>query len=96
MIFAARYLHVRYSEKPSEFNDPLHIYSNSNFYLASIGISTRKYVQDRYIFKYGVIEDVPVGQVYELTGGYQVRMNSGRLLFGNEVFFRELLSIGDI
>jgi hypothetical protein len=87
LIFAARYLHVRYSEKPSELNDPLHIYSNSNFYLASIGISTRKYVLDRYIFRYGIIEDVPVGQVYELTGGYQVRMNSGRYYLGMRFSF---------
>jgi hypothetical protein len=87
LIFAARYIHVRYSEKPSELNDPLHIYSNSNFYLASIGISTRKYVLDRYIFKYGPIEDVPVGQVYELTGGYQVRLNSGRYYLGTRVSF---------
>jgi hypothetical protein len=82
LIFAIRYFHVRYSEKPLEFNDPLYIYSNTDFYLASVGISTRKYVQDKYIFKYGVIEDVPVGQVYELTGGYQVRNNSGRRYFG--------------
>ncbi len=87
LIFTGRYLHVRYSEKPSEFNDPLHIYSSSNFYLASIGISTRKYVLDRYIFRYGVIEDVPVGQVYELTGGYQVRSNSGRYYLGMRFSF---------
>lgn len=82
LILAVRYLNIRYFEKPSEFNDPLHIYSSENFYLASIGISTRKYVQDRYIFKYGVIEDVPVGKVYEVTGGYQVRNNSGRPYLG--------------
>jgi hypothetical protein len=82
LILAVRYLNIRYFEKPSEFNDPLHIYSNENFYLASIGISTRKYVQDRFIFKYGVIEDVPVGEVFEVTGGYQVKGNSGRPYLG--------------
>jgi hypothetical protein len=82
LILAVRYLHVGYSEKPNESLDPLHIYSNENFYLAAIGISTRKYVQDRYAFKYGIIEDVPVGKVYELTGGYQVKNNSGRPYLG--------------
>ena len=82
LILALRYLHIQYFEKPSEFKDPLHIYSSENFYLAAIGISTRKYVQDKYVFKYGVIEDVPVGNVYELTGGYQVKNNSGRLYLG--------------
>ena len=87
LIFAIRYLRVRYSEKPSEFNDPLHIYSNEDFFLAAIGISTRKYVQDKYIFKYGVIEDVPVGQVFELTGGYQLRNNSRRQYLGTRFSF---------
>jgi hypothetical protein len=82
LILAVRYLHIGYSEKPTEYFDPLHIYSDENFYLASIGISRRKYVQDKYIFKYGVIEDVPIGKVYELTGGYQVKNNSGRLYLG--------------
>jgi len=83
LILAIRYLRIRYFEKPSELIDPLHIYSSEDFYSASIGISTRKYVQDKYIFKYGVIEDVPVGNVYGLTGGYQVKNNSGRLYLGN-------------
>ena len=82
LILAVRYLRIRYFEKPTELIDPLHIYSNEDFYSTSIGISTRKYVQDKYVFKYGVIEDVPVGKVYGLTGGYQVKNNSGRLYLG--------------
>jgi hypothetical protein len=87
LIFTVRYLRIRYSEKPSEQNDPLNIYSNEDFYLGGIGISTRKYVQDKYIFKYGVIEDVPVGKVFGLTGGYQVRNNSRRLYLGTRFSF---------
>jgi len=82
LILAVRYLRIRYFEKPTELIDPLHIYSNEDFYSTSIGISTRKYVQDKYVFKYGVIEDVPVGKVYGLTGGYQVKNSSGRLYLG--------------
>jgi hypothetical protein len=82
LILALRYLHIRYFEKPSEFIDPLHIYLSENFYFTTIGISTRKYVQDKYVFKYGVTEDVPVGNVFELTGGYQIKNNSGRPYLG--------------
>ena len=82
LIFAARYYRIRYHVKPSEINDPLQIYSNENFYMASIGISSRKYVQDTYIFKYGTIEDVPVGKVLGLTGGYQLRNSSWRPYLG--------------
>jgi hypothetical protein len=87
LILAIRYLHIRYFEKPSELLDPFHNYSSENFYLAAVGISTRKYVQDKYIFKFGVIEDVPVGSVYSLTGGYQIKNNSGRLYLGMRVYF---------
>ena len=82
LIFALRYLRVRYYEKPTYDRDPLHIFSSEDFYLAAIGISTRKYVQDKYIFKYGTVEDVPVGKVLELTGGFQLRTNSWRPYFG--------------
>jgi hypothetical protein len=87
LILSVRYLRIRYIEKPSELNDPLHIYSSEDFYLAGIGISTRKYVQDNYIFKYGLTEDVPVGKVFELKGGYQIRNNSGRPYVGMRISF---------
>ena len=82
LITTIRYLRIRYSEKPLAFYDPLDIYANENFYLTGIGISSRRYVQDRYIFKFGVIEDVPIGKAYGLTVGYQVRNNIGRLYAG--------------
>ncbi len=81
-ISAMRFLRIRYIERPIEMNDTLHIYIDENFYLASLGISTRKYVQDKYIFKFGFTEDVPIGKVINLTGGYQVRNNTGRLYLG--------------
>lgn len=82
LILTVRYLRVRYSEKPLEQNDPFHIYSDEDFYLGGIGITSRNYVQDKYIFKFGIIEDVPVGKVYNLTAGYQVRNNSSRFYLG--------------
>jgi len=96
LILSARYFRVRYSEKPSELIDPLHIYSNEDFYLAGIGISSREYVQDRYIFKFGVIEDVPEGRVYGLTGGYQVRNNLGRMYLGIHFSFGKYYKWGYI
>jgi hypothetical protein len=82
LVFAVRFRRMIYHEKPAEINDPLHIYSNEHFYLASIGISTRKYLQDTYIFRYGTIEDVPVGSVIEVTGGFQSRISSWRPYLG--------------
>jgi hypothetical protein len=87
LIFTVRYLRIRYSEKPLEQNDPFHIYSDEDFYLGGIGITSQKYVQDKYIFKFGIIEDVPVGKVYSLTAGYQVKDNSRRLYMGMRLSF---------
>jgi hypothetical protein len=84
-ISAVRYIRIRYLEKPVEIYDTARFYSNEDFYLASFGISTRKYVQDKYIFKYGITEDVPIGKVYSLTGGYQKKNNTGRIYIGARI-----------
>jgi hypothetical protein len=87
LISSLRYFRISYLEKPFESLDPLKVYSNENFYLASVGISMRKYVQDKYIFRYGVKEDVPIGKVYSLTTGYQKKNNSGRIYLGARFSF---------
>jgi hypothetical protein len=87
LIFSARYLRIRYLDSPSEIDDPLKIYSNEDFYMVGVGISTRKYVQDTYIFKFGTIEDVPIGKVIQLTGGYQLREKIWRPYLGMRFSF---------
>ncbi|MBN1791790.1 MAG: hypothetical protein JW830_14915 [Bacteroidales bacterium] len=81
-ISAIRYFRIRYLEKPVEMYDTHYMFYNEDFYLASFGITTRKYVQDKYIFRFGITEDVPIGRVYSLTAGYQVKNNTGRIYFG--------------
>jgi hypothetical protein len=77
-ITTTRYLRVRYLNRPPEQDDPLHFFSDEDFFLTGIGLSNRKYVQDKYLFKYGITEDVPVGKVYALTGGYQIKHKISR------------------
>ncbi|MBK6967501.1 MAG: hypothetical protein IPH20_27295 [Bacteroidales bacterium] len=84
-ITAIRFLRVRYFEKPDESSELQPFYNDENFYLASAGISKRKYVQDKYIFKFGITEDVPVGNVFNLTGGYQQRANGDRVYLGARI-----------
>lgn len=86
-ISTLRFLRIRYLEKPPEIPDVRNIFSNEDFYLAGIGISTRKYVQDRFIFRYGLTEDVPVGKVFSLTGGYQIMNNIKRKYLGAHISF---------
>ena len=84
-ISTLRFLRVRYLEKPNETIDPYRFLTDENFYLGSLGVSTRRYVQDKYIFKYGITEDVPVGKVYNLTAGYQEKNDTGRVYLGGRV-----------
>jgi len=84
-ISTIRFLRVRYLEKPSEIFDNQHMFTDENFYMASIGVSTRKYVQDKFIFKYGITEDVPIGKVFSLTGGYQEKSQTGRVYLGARI-----------
>lgn len=78
-ITTARYTRIRYLEFPIALKDPFHIYSDEDFYMGSVGISTRKYIQDKYIFKFGITEDIPIGKIVNLTSGYQIKNNVGRL-----------------
>ncbi|HZL08577.1 MAG TPA: hypothetical protein VFC65_01150 [Prolixibacteraceae bacterium] len=86
-ISTLRFLRIRYLERPIAALDTQHVFTDENFYLASIGISTRKYVQDKYIFKFGITEDVPVGKVFCLTGGYQDKSYNSRLYLGARISF---------
>jgi len=93
-ISTVRFLRIRYLEKPTEIVDPLNMFSNENLYLASIGISARKYVQDKYIFKFGITEDVPIGKVFSITGGYQQRDSINRLYLGARISIGNYYSWG--
>jgi hypothetical protein len=92
LTFTLRYLRIRYSVKPLQPYNALNAYSNEDFVLGEIGISSRKYVQDKFIFKFGIIEDVPVGKYIGLTGGYQIKSASRRqyagIRFSNATYYQ--------
>jgi hypothetical protein len=87
LIVSGRFLNVDYTESPTIDYDPIDFYSSEHFFLSGIGISMRKYVEDKYIFKTGVAEDVPIGKIVGITGGYQYKNNVGRLYLGARVSF---------
>lgn len=87
LITAARFMRVRYLENPIEQYDPQYTFTDENFYLGSIGISTRKYVQDKFILRFGVPEDIPIGKVISVTGGYQKKINTSRIYAGARLSF---------
>lgn len=82
LVITARSLLVDYrTTAPVEF-DPDQFFSSEKFFLASIGVNSRQYFQDRFIFQDGVTEDVPVGIVYSVTGGLQRKNHKNRTYLG--------------
>jgi len=95
-IIAARYYRIRYLEKPAGGPRPAPIYADEDLYLAGIGATKRSYFRDHYIYGFGTIEDVPVGRVYGLTGGYQVRGDADRWYVGARISLGDYRELGYI
>ncbi|NVO18389.1 MAG: hypothetical protein HXX13_01740 [Bacteroidetes bacterium] len=72
LVLAGRVKQLRYPLRPDEIIDSIDTYHAVSSYLASIGINSRKYVRDKYLFRYGIPEDIPIGRVYSFTLGYQI------------------------
>ncbi len=94
LITSARMLNVDFREKPPAAYDEANFFASETFYMGSIGIASRQYVKDEYIFNYGFVEDVPVGTVYGLTGGYQRKNQNERLYLGGRVAYGNYFSWG--
>lgn len=94
LIVSARYLNINYLESPSVEYDPIRFYSDEKFILSGIGLNSRNFVKDRYLFKNGIIEDVPTGKIVGITTGYQYKNNQGRLYIGGQVSFGDFHNWG--
>lgn len=87
------YKNVVYIERPSLQYDPSQFFAPEKLYLATIGVNNRRFEEDKYLFNFGIIEDVPYGKVYAITGGFQDKNNlkrayfSGRFAYGNYFSF---------
>ena len=84
VIFSARFYQINYLDRPREY-DPTNIYTRENLYLAGIGFSERRYKRDKFIFRYGFVEDVPIGQLYNLIGGFQNKNGKNRLYLATQL-----------
>ena len=94
LITSARMLRVDFKEEPVTTMDPDRFFSSETFLMGSIGIASRQFEQDQYIFNYGIIEDVPVGTVYGITGGIQRKNQRDRLYLGGRVAYGNYFNWG--
>lgn len=85
IISAMRLFNINYKESPTIEYDSIRFFSNETFYLASIGISSRQFVDDNYIFRDGITESVPIGDVFAVTAGSQYKNQHNRFYLGAKV-----------
>jgi hypothetical protein len=71
-ILSGRLLKTRYPERSPEA-ETANVFNNETIYFVGIGITSRKYIHDKYIFKIGKVEDVPVGRALGMTIGLDVQ-----------------------
>jgi hypothetical protein len=93
-ISSARYLRDHYVQRAEKGYDSLNLHPNQDFYLVGAGVARRQYKQDNYIFRYGYVEDVPIGRAYSIVGGYQIKENIPRWYFGSRVYMANYHSWG--
>lgn len=87
LILSTRFLNKNYIESPLAAYDTINFYSSEKLLLMGIGINTREFIEDRYIFKNGIIEDVPIGRIFGLTAGYQYKNENWRPYLGGQLSF---------
>ena len=90
----ARFYNKNFIENPIIINDILGTYANEKLYIASIGITSRKYIQDKYIFNFNIVEDIASGFIYTLTAGFQNKNKINRTYIGGKASFGNFFNFG--
>lgn len=94
LVTTGRYFSQHYKERPSIAYDSINFFSNEKFYMASIGLTSRKFVQDKFLFNYDIVEDIPIGKVYSLTTGIQHKNDEHRIYLGGRYAYGNLFTWG--
>lgn len=84
LVASLRYNVINYKERPKDDYIPESLYSNHQMVLGSLAISSNQYIQTKYLFNYGIIEDIAVGKTFSITGGYQWRDFTNRPYIGTK------------
>ncbi|MFA9191067.1 hypothetical protein AAGV28_06750 [Flavobacterium sp. FZUC8N2.13] len=87
LILSTGFLNKNYKIGPLAASDPIRFYSSEKMILTGVGINTRQFIEDRYIFRNGQIEDIPIGRIYGITGGYQYKNSQWRSYLGAQISF---------
>lgn len=93
-VTTGRFFNKKYNDRPVVGADTLGVYSTEKLYLLSLGISSRRYIQEKYVFNFEVVEDIATGFVYSVTTGFQNKNAKNRLYLGGKVAWGNYYSFG--
>ncbi|MGX7668309.1 hypothetical protein [Flavobacterium pedocola] len=94
LVTTLRFSNQKFIEKPLPEFDPYRYFTDSKLYLTSIGITSRKFIQDRYLFNNGIPEYVQIGKTYSVTTGFQDKNYNKRGYFGGRFAFGGFYRLG--
>ena len=72
-VVSTRFYDRNYKEAPDFASDPHEFFSDQKNYFLGVGISSRHYEKDHYLFNYGIEEDIAVGSEIGIISAIQDR-----------------------
>ena len=85
MVVAGRIRREHFTERPTVTSDSNQVFHNRTLFLTSFGFTSRRYFKDRLIQNFGRTEDIPAGNLTEITIGYQMGEFYNRFYLGAEI-----------
>lgn len=82
LILSARYNERTYDDSPALSYDPDDFFSSHKLFLGGIGVSSVGFVKERYLYRVGFEEDIPVGRSLMVSFGNEFKNNQNRLYLG--------------
>lgn len=73
IIVGVRYAQTRFTMRPSFEQDTARSNSNTSLFLVGAGISQQQFYKERYLFRFGLTEDVPEGLLVRVNTGVRKR-----------------------
>lgn len=73
IIVGVRYAQTRFTQRPSFEQDTLRTNSNTSLFLVGAGLSQQQFYKERYLFRFGLTEDVPEGLLVRVNAGVRKR-----------------------
>lgn len=94
LIVALTYNEKRFGRSPDVILDPSNYFSNEKNWIGMLGISRQKFYQDKFIFNYDIVEDIPYGENIALIIGHQDKNNNSRLYTGLTLSYGKKFTFG--